>query len=179
MASEHQVRQYLAYWFQLGKKVVIGNGQEILLPKPVFNGERYSSEFEECWQKITAPESGDCNLEGTDQTIAELLTSAWELVMCSRCTMPVPLPTQGMPPEACPCFDLPNWPNNEVPKPREAVNTQKQLNSIRGRLIRANSQANEDKKNSGDNSQLPNMEIPLNLPTCHCPQEPQESSMRS
>jgi hypothetical protein len=60
MASESEVRTYIAYWFQLGKKVLIRNGSEALLPKSVIAGDRYSSEFEDCWQKIISPESGDC-----------------------------------------------------------------------------------------------------------------------
>ena len=59
MASENQVREYIAYWFQLGKKVLIRNGSEALLPQPVITGDRYSHEFEECWQKIISPDSGD------------------------------------------------------------------------------------------------------------------------
>ena len=51
MASESEVRKYIAYWFQLGKKVLIRNGSEGLLPKSVNAGDRYSNEFEECWQK--------------------------------------------------------------------------------------------------------------------------------
>jgi hypothetical protein len=54
MASEQEVRQYLAYWFQLGKKVLIRNGQESLLPQPVIQGDRYSQAFEDCWQQILA-----------------------------------------------------------------------------------------------------------------------------
>ena len=37
----------------------------MLCPLPIFNGDRYSSQFEDCWQKILDPESGDCYLEGT------------------------------------------------------------------------------------------------------------------
>jgi hypothetical protein len=42
MASESEVRKYIAYWFQLGKKVLIRNGSEALLPKSVIAGDRYS-----------------------------------------------------------------------------------------------------------------------------------------
>ncbi len=74
MASEQQVKQYLAYWFQLGKRLLIRGGEEALLPVPVIQGDRYSQAFEDCWKKISAPNAGDCHLEGTGQTIAELLT---------------------------------------------------------------------------------------------------------
>ena len=135
MASQHQVREYLAYWFQLGKKVLIRNGSEALLPKSVTAGDRYSKEFEECWQKIIAPDSGDCYLEGTNETISQLLTPAWEIDPCARCAMPIPLQARGMPPDSCPCFDLPTWPDNETPKPRSPVSNQTQLLGIRNRLL--------------------------------------------
>ncbi|MBD1832826.1 hypothetical protein H6F74_17655 [Trichocoleus sp. FACHB-90] len=140
MASEHQVRQYIAYWFQLGKKVLIHNGKEALLPQPVIRGDRYSEEFESCWQKIISPESGDCYLEGTHETIAQLLTPGWDVSPCGRCQMPVPIKTVGMPPELCPCNDLPNWPNTEVPQPRSPVSSQSRLIEIRDRLQRASGQ---------------------------------------
>ncbi len=89
MATKQEVKGYLAYWFQLGKKVITGNGKARILPKSVLNGDRYSEEFEECWQKIISPESGDCYLEGTHETIAELLTPAWDMLPCGRCNMPV------------------------------------------------------------------------------------------
>ncbi|MCC3606488.1 MAG: hypothetical protein JGK24_25510 [Microcoleus sp. PH2017_29_MFU_D_A] len=136
MASESEVRKYIAYWFQLGKKVFIRNGSEALLPKSVIAGDRYSSEFEECWQKIISPDSGDSYLQGTNETIAQLLTPAWEISPCARCAMPVPLRDAGMPPELCPCNDLANWPDTEMPRPRSPVSTKSQLSSIRDRLLR-------------------------------------------
>ncbi len=135
MASQQEVKQYLAYWFQLGKKVVFGNGEVRLLPQQVIKGDRYSDEFEECWQKIISPEAGDCYLEGTQETIEQLLTAAWEVNQCARCTMPVPVSNVGMPPELCPCNDLSNWPNTELPQPRSPVNTKDQLTAIRDRLL--------------------------------------------
>ena len=135
MASQQEVKQYLAYWFQLGKKVAIGNGKASLLLKEVIKGDRYSDEFEECWQKIISPAAGNCYLEGTQETIAELLSPAWAVNPCARCTMPVPVSNVGMPPELCPCSDLSNWPNTELPPPRSPVNTQDQLRGIRDRLL--------------------------------------------
>lgn len=137
MASQDQVKQYLAYWFQLGKKVLIKNGQEALLPQPVIQGNRYSTEFEECWQQLVSPTSKDCYLEGTQQTIAELLSPAWEINPCARCEMPVPVPNLGMPALTCPCIDLPTWPDTEMPQPRSPINTQSQLIQIRDRLMQA------------------------------------------
>ncbi|MGJ5673189.1 MAG: hypothetical protein ACR9NN_06190 [Nostochopsis sp.] len=138
MASQNEVKKYLAYWFQLGKKVIINNGVEALLPKSVIAGDRYSDEFEECWQTIISEEADDCYLEGTTETIAELLTSHWEMYPCSRCTMPKPLRNMGMPAESCPCNDLSDWPNTEVPLPRDPVNSQVQLKLIRDRIAKIN-----------------------------------------
>lgn len=135
MASKQDVKRYLAYWFQLSKKVVVNNGSATLLPQKVIQGDRYSDEFEECWQTIISPEAGDCYLEGTQETIAELLTPAWDMSPCGRCSMPIPIRSVGMPPELCPCNDLSNWPNTELPPPRSPVNTQQQLTAIRDQLL--------------------------------------------
>ena len=140
MASEQQVKRYLAYWFQLGKKVVIRNGESTLLPQSIIVGDRYSQEFENVWQQILSPDSGDCYLESTDETIAELLTSEWEVSPCARCEMPIPTRTAGMPPEVCPCCDLPGWPNTDLPTPRGAVCSQGRLSEICDRLQKANGQ---------------------------------------
>jgi len=136
MASEQEVKRYLAYWFQLGKRVVIRNGEDTLRPQTVLSGHRYSQEFEECWQTILSPESGNCYLENTNETIAQLLTPGWEVSPCSRCSMPVPVRSAGMPPEACPCNDIPSWPNTTIPAPRSPVDSQDQFVEIRDRLLR-------------------------------------------
>ena len=135
MASEQEVRQYLAYWFQLGKKVVIDNAQQAILPQPVIQGELYSQEFEDCWQLLLSTDA-DCYLEGTEETIAQLLSPAWNVSACARCAMPIPARDVGMPPLSCPCNDLSGWPNTEVPAPRSPVNTQRQLMEIRERLLK-------------------------------------------
>lgn len=134
MASEEHVKRYLGYWFQLGKKVLIRNGQAAVLPEPLIVGDHYSQEFESLWQQLLSPDSGDCYLEGTEQTIAELLTPKWSVTACARCEMPVPLEDMGMPPELCPCNDLPTWPNPELPAPRSPISTQDRLRNIRDRL---------------------------------------------
>lgn len=134
MASEHQVKQYLAYWFQLGKRVLIQNGQQAIKLQSIIAGDRYSDEFEACWKQIRDPQSGACYLEGTEQTIDELLSPEWEINACARCAMPVPTRTIGMPPDSCPCFDLPNWPDNQTPQPRSPVSTQDSLSKLRDRL---------------------------------------------
>ncbi|WP_016952276.1 hypothetical protein [Anabaena sp. PCC 7108] len=135
MANEQEVKQYIAHWFQLGKKVIVGNGNHSFLPSPVLKGDRYSPEFEACWQSILSLEISDCYLEGTHETIAELLTPAWEMLPCSRCTMPVPIKTVGMPALFCPCNSLPNWPNTELPAPHGPINSQEHLIVICDRLM--------------------------------------------
>lgn len=140
MASKEHVKQYLAYWFQLGKSVVIQSGHEAIAPAKVYQGNRYSDEFEVCWQRIQANNAGDCYLEGTHQTIAELLSSNWIITSCARCSMPVPMLDLGPQPQdgsVCPCFDLPGWPDSELPQPRSAVDSQQTLQGIQGRLIQA------------------------------------------
>ncbi|MGK7877694.1 MAG: hypothetical protein AB4426_31645 [Xenococcaceae cyanobacterium] len=138
MASEQQVKQYLAYWFQLGKKVILHNDQEALLPQRVIEGDRYSLEFERCWQRILRGDSGDCYLEGTEQTIQQLLTPSWDIEPCARCDMPVPMIDLGIQSPNCTCNDLPTWPNKELPAPRSPVDTQKRLSEIRERLLSKN-----------------------------------------
>ncbi|WP_041238036.1 hypothetical protein [Gloeothece citriformis] len=136
MATEDQVKLYLAYWFQLGKKVLLNNGREKLLPNPIFEENRYSAEFENCWQRLIDPKSGDCYLEGTDQTIQQLLSPAWEIVDCARCQMPIPINQIGQTVLGCPCADLPLWPNTELPAPRFGVDSRKHLSNLSERLQR-------------------------------------------
>ncbi|MEB3219572.1 MAG: hypothetical protein VKN72_25510 [Nostocales cyanobacterium 94392] len=135
MASKTEVKKYLAYWFQLGKKVFINNGAVSLQPRIIVDGESYSEDFEQCWEKVLSSKSGECYLEGTQQTIAELLSPEWDMVACSRCNMPVPLRNLGMPPLLCPCNDILTWPNTELPAPREPVQSQQQLIQIRDRVL--------------------------------------------
>ncbi|NJO80527.1 MAG: hypothetical protein HC827_19830 [Cyanobacteria bacterium RM1_2_2] len=133
MASSDQVKQYLAYWFQLGKRLKFDRG-EAVLPQPVIQGNRYSPEFEACWQQALRVEGRDCYLEGTDQTVADLLSSNWDVTDCARCGMPVPTINLGVQPGSCPCFDLSTWPNPDLPQPRSPVDSRTQLEQIRDRL---------------------------------------------
>lgn len=135
MASATKVKKYLAYWFQLGKKVIINNGTEEILPKTVLKGDNYSDEFEECWQKVNNSNTGDCYLENSIQTVQELLSSKWDIISCSRCEMPVPMIDLGIQSNHCVCSDLDNWPNNELPPPREPINNKNKLDKIRYSLL--------------------------------------------
>ena len=134
MASQLQVKTYLAYWFQLGKKVLLPKEGGELSPKSVIRGDRYSQEFEDCWQKIIAHQGKDYYLEGTHQTIEQLLTPAWTITSCARCSMPVPMIELGIQSVDCPCNDLPEWPNSEIPQPRSPINTVGHLSKIQARL---------------------------------------------
>ncbi|MGC1393781.1 MAG: hypothetical protein WA828_05820, partial [Coleofasciculaceae cyanobacterium] len=112
-------------------------GQSSVLPQPVIAGDRYSDQFEQIWQQLISSD-GDCYLEGTQETISDLLTPRWEVSPCARCEMPVPVVNVGMPPELCPCNDLPTWPNTELPAPRDPVNSTGRLQGIRDRLSSPN-----------------------------------------
>ncbi len=138
MAKEKQVKQYVAHWLQLGKALMVNGGQTTFKPKVVISGNQYSQEFETCWQAICAPDSGDCYLEGSDLTVAQLLTQQWDITDCGRCSMPVPLPTAGIASVDCPCHDLPSWPNDELPHPRSPVSSSDYLKGIRQRLTQSN-----------------------------------------
>lgn len=135
MASKQEVKKYLAYWFQLGKKVIFHNGEPAIKPASVIQGDRYSQDFEACWQQIQAADLNACYLEGTEQSIGALLSPAWELNSCARCHMPVPVLSVGVASLSCPCNDVPTWPNTEVPAPRSPVDSQAQLSHIRDRLM--------------------------------------------
>ena len=135
MATQTQVKNYLAYWFQLGKHVVADDSSTTYLPKTVIQGDRFSPEFEQCWREILQGNIDTLHLQGTDQTVADLLSSSWEISNCSRCDMLIPTPEVVIQPVLCPCNDLPEWPNEEVPKPRLPVNSERHLSRLRDRLL--------------------------------------------
>ncbi|WP_088890648.1 hypothetical protein [Leptolyngbya ohadii] len=141
MASPEQVKQYLAYWFQLGKPLILDgknteDGRSKVLPQSVIQGDRYSPEFEACWQQISSGAWKSSYLEGTVQTVEHLLSSQWEISSCARCAMPVPMLSLGLQTgdSECPCADLPGWPNTELPQPRVPVDSRNRLQNIRDRL---------------------------------------------
>ena len=141
MASSDQVKRYLAYWFQLGKPLVARKSNKTILPQPVIQGNRYSAEFEDCWQEVVESGGGEYHLEGTLQSVEELLSSRWEITSCARCEMPVPTVSLGIQPAECPCIDLPSWPNLDLPQPRSPVNSHMQLEQIRERLLKRGKQS--------------------------------------
>lgn len=134
MASRSEVKQYLAHWFQLGKGVVDESDDAVYLPERVIHGDRYSDEFERCWQAIVQANHQAIYLRGTQQSLAELLSPAWEITGCARCGMPVPIQDRQLPSVPCTCDDLDNWPNDELPRPRLPVDSQEHLSKLRSRL---------------------------------------------
>lgn len=134
MASLSQVKTYLSQWFQLGKHAVSSDGTSHYLPCPVFLGESYSPEFDRVWSEISLSNADNFYLEGTDQSIADLLSSDWTIEGCARCQMPIPASPYNWMCANCPCSDLSTWPNEHLPKPRSPAPTQLHLRSICERL---------------------------------------------
>ena len=135
MASQTQVKKYLAYWFQLGKQVVTAKNSAVCKPQTVIEGDHFSPEFEACWHSILTSLDKEHYLEGTDQTIQELLSPNWEIESCARCDMPVPTPETTFNTVICPCNDLPNWPNTDLPQPRLPINSQSRLTQMSQRML--------------------------------------------
>jgi hypothetical protein len=136
MATESQVKDYVAYWLQLGKRVVVRNGQQWLRPGKVLGEDRYSAEFEQCWDQVRS--TNDCYIEGTEQAVEQLLTDEWDISDCARCGMLVPIPAAGTPifQTECPCADMPGMPNSETIPARTPISTAAILSGIRERLQR-------------------------------------------
>lgn len=134
MATPIEVKHYLAYWFQLGKTVVTDDGSFKYHPKAVIEGNRFSPEFENFWTTILMDKEGTYHLEGTNETISDLLSPSWDVVNCARCDMPVPMPEREANTNPCPCNDLPGWPNTELPQPRLPVDSNQHLSNLHQRI---------------------------------------------
>lgn len=135
MAPTKEVKRYLACWLQLGKKLVIDNGQEIICPRTVLMYHHYSAEFEDCWQKLLARSGKNCYLEEVEPTFDILLSATWDISSCANCQMPIPKIARGLKfSPACPCIDLPFWPNTDLPLPRAPIDSKSRLNRIKARL---------------------------------------------
>lgn len=128
------VKRYFAMWLQMGKKVFIENQNKLLGMNCVVRGESYTNKFEQLWSEISDPRLGDVYLEGTDESVQELLSPKWEVIACARCAMPVPVGMGPQVAQVCPCDDLGVSPNLEAIAPREPVITAKHLSSIMSRL---------------------------------------------
>jgi hypothetical protein len=136
MALEADVKKYIACWMQLGKKVWMKGGQSFCLAQTVLEHNRYSPEFDRCWSQIVDLDSGDCYLDGTSIDVRDLLSDSWEILECSRCDMPISMAVAGLPTLSCPCHNVPNWPNSELPSPRPPVDSSERLLMIQKRLAK-------------------------------------------
>ena len=134
MASSREVQDYLAYWFQLGKSVHIKNGRSIQRPVPVLEGHQFSRAFQDCWRAIMAVEGRDCYLEGTQETIEQLLSPQWEITSCARCSIPTAMSAVMPVAQLCPCGDIDTWPNDELPAPHMPVNNNRHFSRLKTRL---------------------------------------------
>lgn len=137
MASQEQVRDFLAHWFQLGKPIVLAEDRGEYLPNPIYHQGTYSQSFEDCWHNVMVTSGQGCYLKGTTQTVADMLSPAWVVTSCARCDMPLAIPELGMTKSPCPCDDLSSWPNYDVPVPRTAVDSDRHLSDIQRRIENA------------------------------------------
>jgi hypothetical protein len=134
MASDQDIRTYLAMWFQLGKSVVCHTTGRSIRPKNIHQIDRYSPEFEKIWHTISQSPH-NYYLAGTDQSIQTLQSSAWEINDCARCEMPIPMCVDCTTNGGCTCQDLSFlWPNYEVPSPHLPVNNANALHTLCDRL---------------------------------------------
>ena len=152
MATHHEVKQYLALWFQLGKSVENDRTGERFCIRQIAYGSGYSWDFERCWHCIERNPSR-FHLDGDPHTIADLLTPQWEIQTCPRCVMPVPLSVLGCSAGPCTCHDLPLWPNTEIPQPHLPVSDTEHLSTICSRLILRNLAIDEDEDQEPEDQQ--------------------------
>ncbi len=133
MATQSQVKQYLACWLQVGKRVVHSrDGTEFNSPQILtING--YSEEFEAWWHEFSQ-DASHWYLEGSDRPLDCLLTPQWDMVDCPLCVMPVPKLIAGVNDTACTCSDLALWPNLDLPTPHTPEDKHQRLDQLRDKL---------------------------------------------
>lgn len=141
MATQQEVKTYLAYWVQLGKGIYLSGSDTPCRPNPVVKGDRFSETFERCWAKVQASKGKGCHLEGTDVTLDQLFSSEWEIDSCARCGMAVPTPVVIYNGLMCPCNDVSDWPNDNVPRPRLPQSDRTHLSRISERLVERHAEA--------------------------------------
>ncbi len=136
MATTNHIKTYLAYWFQLGRGLWMPGHAERVCPATILGDGAYSAEFEALWDQLQAPYvAAQSYLEGTEQTIAELLSPTWEINPCARCSLPIPLKTAGLPQVyTCPCADMRHQPDLSLFPPRAPISTPAVLGNICARL---------------------------------------------
>jgi hypothetical protein len=137
MASTNDIKTYLAYWLQLGRGLWMPGHADRVRPATILGDGAYSADFEALWVQIQAPDVvAQSYLEGTDQTIGELLSPSWEINPCARCGLPIPFKTAGLSQAdaGCPCADMSHQPDLSLIPPRAPISTQAVLGNICARL---------------------------------------------
>lgn len=139
MASRTFVKNYIAQWMQMGKSVSLSTqGEQVSIYK-ILDGEEYSSSFNKLWDEISTTKADQAYLDGTDQTINDLLSDRWEIIGCARCSLLVPSLDLGpRVPVCCPCNDLPSHPNLDLVAPHVPVKLSTAINGLCDRLISQN-----------------------------------------
>ncbi|NJN30594.1 MAG: hypothetical protein HC824_09325 [Synechococcales cyanobacterium RM1_1_8] len=134
MASQVQIRRYLALWFQLGKSVHIDGNAQAYCPTNAIQGNDYSPEFEACWQIFVQAGLHHCHLDDVTPSLGDLTESAWDLHTCARCSMPIAQRVAGMASLDCPCSNQTNWPVLELPAPQAPQDWSQRIRAIGQRL---------------------------------------------
>ena len=133
MATESQIKQYLACWLQVGKRVIHDDGEQDFHPPKILNDSGYSQEFEDWWDDV-CQNASHWHLEGCDRALDALFSPHWDIVECPLCVMPVPKLVAGVNDASCTCSDLELWPNLDLPKPHTPEDTHYKLKSLRDKL---------------------------------------------
>jgi hypothetical protein len=133
MATSQEIKGFIAQWLQLGKSIEHVDGVRCFKPSRILGYQGYSQEFEDWWQEFEA-DTKQWALSGTHHPLSDLYSPLWEISSCARCDMPVPLQASKSNEGFCPCHDLPNWPNTELPQPRVPLDSDLKLRKIFAKL---------------------------------------------
>lgn len=110
MATELEIKQFVAEWMNVGKIVMSPMGE--LRAQSLDSAYRYTPEYDKLWSYLWKRKT-KCYLLGTTQTF-DKLERAWELSRCIHCDLPVMLPIGYYPSQfgSEPCVALGLWPHN-------------------------------------------------------------------
>lgn len=133
MATSQEIKGFIAQWLQLGKSIEHMDGVHQFKPSRILGYQGYSQEFETWWQAFEE-NAQQWTLSGMTEPLSALYSPNFEISTCARCEMPVALPTAGVHDVACPCHDLPLWPNTELPQPRIPADSDSRLRQIHSKL---------------------------------------------
>ncbi|MBD2176647.1 hypothetical protein H6F42_06925 [Pseudanabaena sp. FACHB-1998] len=153
MASRTLVKTYLAQWMQMGKAVHLPQQNKEVYIHKIIQGEKYSPVFNKLWDEISTAKAQEAYLNGTSQTISDLLSNQWEIIPCARCSLLVPCLDMGARvPISCPCDDLVGHPNLESIAPRQPVKTLSHLDNLCDRLDQKLGKQDEDPNENASDS---------------------------